>query len=212
MSRPDRPIVVAMTGGSGAGYGRRLVEVLLQSGRQVLLTISPAGAQVIEHELDARIDLENFQPSRLWKAGTSELRGLRYFHHMDYMTPLASGSFLTDGMVICPSSGATLSGTAHGSSRNLIERAAEVHLKEARPLILVQRETPLSLPTIENMRLAKLAGATILPAMPAWYHGVQSINSLLDFIVARILDQLHIDHQLASRWGADVESPNETDD
>lgn len=197
----NRPVVVAMTGGSGASYGRRLVEMLLQLGRQVHLTISPAAVQVMAHELDIHIDLGNFEPSRLWKLDDESNSRLHYFHFQDYMTPMASGSFLTAGMVICPCSGATLSGTANGSSRNLIERAAEVHLKEGRRLILVQRETPLSLPTIENMRSAKLAGATILPAMPAWYHGDTSISGLIDFLVARILDQLQIEHSLIKRWG-----------
>ncbi len=201
MNSSTRPVVVAMTGGSGSVYGRRLVDVLLSGGRQVLLTISPAAAQVMQHELDIQLDLQDFQPDLLWQLGDAQREALRYFHYQDYFTPLASGSSLTAGMVICPCSGATLSGTAHGSSRNLIERAAEVHLKEGRKLILVQRETPLSLPTIENMRAAKLAGATILPAMPAWYHGNASIEGLVDFVVARILDQLDIEHSLIGRWG-----------
>lgn len=195
-----RPIVVAFTGGSGVGYGRRLVEALLQADRVVHLTISPAATQVIQHELNLQIDLKDFQPALLWP-DISDFTGLHYFHYRDYMTPMASGSFLSDGMVICPCSGATLAGIAHGSSRNLIERAAEVHLKESRKLVLVQRETPLSLVAIENMRSAKLAGATILPAMPAWYHGDQSIAGLIDFIVARILDQLGVEHSLIRRWG-----------
>ncbi len=199
-----RPIVVALTGGSGASYGRRLVDVLLESGATVYVTISPAGAQVIQHELNLPIDLEHFQPGRMWPDVGESLNQLQYFHYLDYHTPLASGSYLTGGMVICPCSGATLSGVAHGSSRNLIQRAAEVHLKESRRLILVPRETPLSLTAIESMRLAHLAGATILPAMPAWYHGVTSIDSLIDFIVARILDQLGIEHSLMRRWGDDV--------
>ncbi len=199
-----RPIVVALTGGSGASYGRRLVDVLLESGATVYVTISPAGAQVIQHELNLPIDLEDFQPGRMWPDVGESLNQLQYFHYHDYHTPLASGSYLTGGMVICPCSGATLSGVAHGSSRNLIQRAAEVHLKESRRLILVPRETPLSLTAIESMRLAHLAGATILPAMPAWYHGVTSIDSLIDFIVARILDQLGIEHSLMRRWGDDV--------
>ena len=198
----SHPVVVAFTGGSGPGYGLRLVEVLLQHGRAVHLTISPAATQVIKHELGFSIDLQAFRPEILWPQAESRLSQLHYVHYQDFMTPMASGSFLTAGMVICPCSGATLSATANGASRNLIERAAEVHLKESRNLILVQRETPLSLPTIENMRKAKLAGATILPAMPAWYHGDQSVAGLIDFIVARILDQLGITHTLIKRWGA----------
>ncbi len=197
----NRPIVVAMTGGSGVSYGCRLVEVLLQHGRAVHFTISPAATQVLQHEMGRTVDLDDFQTEVLWPESAVSFESLDYYHYQDYFTPMASGSFLTDGMVICPCSGATLSATAHGASRNLIERAAEVHLKESRKLILVQRETPLSLTAIENMRLAKLAGATILPAMPAWYHGDQSIEGLIDFIVARILDQLDVEHNLIRRWG-----------
>lgn len=201
-SGDSRPIIVANTGGSGAVYGRRLVEVLVKLGHEVHLTISPAAAQIIRHELGITIDLDNFMPASLWTFPPDLAGRLRYFHYQDFMAPMASGSFLSRGMVICPCSGATLASVAHAASRNLIERAAEVHLKENRPLVLVQRETPLSLPTIENMRLAKLAGATILPAMPAWYHGNSSMEGLVDFIVARILDQFQIEHSLINRWGA----------
>jgi 4-hydroxy-3-polyprenylbenzoate decarboxylase len=117
------------------------------------------------------------------------------------MSPLASGSFLTAGMVICPCSGGTLSGVVHGTSSNLIERAAEVHLKEQRKLILIPRETPLSLVYLRNLRLAATAGAVVLPAMPGWYHGVQTVFDLIDFVVARVLDQLAIPHHLMRRWG-----------
>lgn len=198
-----RPIIVANTGGSGAVYGRRLVDVLIRQGIEVHLTISPAAAQIIRHELGITIDLENFVTEALWDFPPELASRLKYFHYQDFMAPMASGSFLSGGMVICPCSGATLSSVAHAASRNLIERAAEVHLKENRPLVLVQRETPLSLPTIENMRLAKLAGATILPAMPAWYHGNASLEGLVDFIVARILDQFQIGHSLTKRWGVE---------
>ena len=119
------------------------------------------------------------------------------------MAPPASGSFLTGGMVVCPCSGSTLSGIAHGSSTNLIQRAADVHLKERRKLILVPRETPLSLIHLDNMRKAAEAGAVILPAMPGWYHGVKSVQDLVDFVVARILDQLGISHKLMQRWGGE---------
>ena len=199
------PVVVAFTGGSGPDYGRRLVEVLLQLGLPVHLSISSAATQVIEHELGVSIDLNKFDPACLWPDSAKRFSNLQYFHFQDFMAPMASGSFLTGGMVICPCSGATLSATANGASRNLIERAAEVHLKESRRLILVQRETPLSLPTIENMRAAKLAGATILPAMPAWYHGDKTVDGLVDFVVARILDQLNITHSLIKRWGNPVD-------
>ena len=118
------------------------------------------------------------------------------------MAPIASGSFPTAGMVDCPCSGGTLSAIAHGGSGNLIQRAAQGHLKERRRLILVPRETPLSLVSLENMKEACLAGASILPAMPGWYHGVRSVDDLVDFVVARILDQLELEHRLMEPWGA----------
>ncbi len=124
-------------------------------------------------------------------------------HYQDYMTPIASGSFLTSGMVICPCSGATLSGVVHAAGNNLIQRAADVHLKEHRKLILVPRETPLSVFQLENMHRAAQAGAIVLPAMPGWYHGVESIVDLIDFVVARILDHLDVPHRLMHRWGAE---------
>lgn len=196
-----RPIVVAISGSSGVSYGRRLVEVLAASEQSIYLTISPAANQVIGHELKLNLDLDDFDPAQLLPNDAAELGRVDYLHYLDFLAPIASGSFLTKAMVICPCSGATLSGVAHGSSRNLIERAAEVHLKERRRLILVPRETPLSLAAIENMRAVTLAGATVLPAMPAWYHGVTSLDHLVDFVVARILDQLGVEHSLISRWG-----------
>ena len=125
-------------------------------------------------------------------------------HYQDYMTPIASGSFLTGGMVICPCSGATLSGVVHAAGNNLIQRAADVHLKEHRKLILVPRETPLSVFQLENMHRAAQAGAIVLPAMPGWYHGVESVVDLVDFVVARILDHLDVPHRLMLRWGAET--------
>ena len=108
-------------------------------------------------------------------------------------------------MVICPCSGSTLSAVAHAVGTNLIHRAAEVHLKECRRLVLVPRETPLSTPMLENMAAVSRYGATVLPASPGWYHGVNSLFDLIDFVVARILDQFHIPHRLTERWGADSE-------
>ena len=119
------------------------------------------------------------------------------------MAPMASGSFLTAGMVICPCSGTTLSAVAAGAAGNLIQRAAEVHLKERRKLVLVPRETPLSLAHIDNMRRVTEAGAVVLPASPGWYHGVQELSDLVDFVVARICDQLGIEQTLTKRWGTE---------
>jgi len=194
----DLPLVIAITGASGAVYSVRLLEVLLQSGRDVHLMISPAGAAVIKQELDRTIQLEQFDARSLLPS----LAGCVHYHHyQDFLAPPASGSFLTGGMVVCPCSGSTLSGIALGASTNLIQRAADVHLKERRKLILVPRETPLSMVHLDNMRRAAEAGAIILPAMPGWYHGVKSVQDLVDFVVARILDQLAIPHQLMRRWG-----------
>ena len=117
------------------------------------------------------------------------------------MSSTASGSYLTDGMVICPCSGGTLSAVVTGASRNLIHRAADVHLKEQRKLILVTRETPLSLVHIRNMELASQAGAVVLPASPGFYHGANSVGDLVDFVVASILDQLEVENDLSQRWG-----------
>lgn len=213
----NRPLVLAMTGASGAPYAVRLLQVLARSGRPVHLTISPSGAAVLKQEMGLSVDLEQFDPSELlaavppWasdQAGppSSELppidpQFLRYHHYQDYMTPIASGSFLTSGMIVCPCSGSTLSGIARAAAANLIQRAAEVHLKEHRRLVLVPRETPLSVLQLENMQRLAAAGAVMLPAMPGWYHGVGQLSDLVDFVVARILDQFDLGEGLMRRWG-----------
>ena len=195
------PLVLAITGASGAIYAVRLLDVLLSAGREVHLTISPAGAKVIEHELRRRVNLTDFDLDSLLP-GREEVGQLLHYHrHDDFMAPIASGSFLTDAMVVCPCSGGTLSGVVHGTSGNLIHRAADVHLKERRKLILVPRETPLSAIAIENMHRAALAGAVMLPATPGFYHDARTIDDLVDFIVARICDQLGVEHNLTQRWG-----------
>ncbi len=198
----DLPLVVAITGASGAVYAVRLLEVLASSGRELHLMISPSGAAVIKQELDRTVNLDRFDPLSLLPEVAALAAGqIRYHHYADFMAPPASGSFLTGGMVVCPCSGSTLSAIAHGAGTNLIQRAADVHLKERRKLILVPRETPLSLVQLDNMRKAAEAGAVILPASPGWYHGVQSVQDLIDFVVARTLDQLAIPHDLMRRWG-----------
>ncbi len=204
------PIVVGITGASGAIYAVRLLEVLRTLGHEVHLSISPSGRDVIRQELDIDLDLDRFeetaagQTSGLFARTTSSSIGeVYYFHHQDFMAPMASGSFLTAGMVICPCSGTTLSAVGAGASSNLVQRAAEVHLKERRKLILVPREAPLSLAHIDNMRRVTEAGGVILPASPGWYHRVESVNDLVDFVVARICDQLGVEHKLAKRWGTE---------
>lgn len=202
------PYVVAITGASGAVYAVRLLDALVELGQDVLLTISPSGQTVLKQELALDVDLAHFTVDQLrLTAPALAARHITYDHFTDYMSPMASGSAPSAGMVICPCSGGTLSAVAHAASTNLIQRAAEVHLKERRKLILVPRETPLSLLALDNMRRASEAGAVILPAAPGWYQGVRSVRDLVDFIVARILDQLGIEHGLSRRWG---ESPEES--
>jgi len=207
------PIVVAITGASGAPYGVRLLEVLLAAGREVHLAVSPAGAAVVTQELGRTIDLEHFELGTLLGPGAAApaerseaLRAaplrLHYHHYKNLMAPIASGSFLTSGMVICPCSGSTLSAVAHSSGENLIHRAAEVHLKERRKLIVVPRETPLSLPQLKNMQALHEAGGVVLPASPGFYARAETVADLVDFLVARICDQLGVAHTLMHRWGA----------
>ncbi len=214
------PVVLAITGASGAVYGARLLQLLLEQSVPTHLTVSDSGAAVIAQELGVRLDLENVDVAAMMRASNtflkqpevhfeglverSQARGLLTVHHYkNYFTPIASGSFLTAGMVICPCSGSTMSGVAHAASQNLIQRAADVHLKEHRKLILVPRETPLSVFQLENMHRLAQAGAVILPAMPGWYHGVHDMLDLVDFVVARILDQLGVPHTLMQRWKAE---------
>jgi flavin prenyltransferase len=198
------PICIGITGASGAIYAVRLLEVLRTAGRDVHLSISPSGRDVISQELNVDLDLEHFDVGRLpLPAGSTAAGSLQYYNHQEFMAPMASGSFLTAGMVICPCSGTTLSAVAAGSANNLIHRAAEVHLKERRKLILVPRETPLSLAHIDNMRRVTEAGGVILPASPGFYHGANSIDDLVGFLVARICDQLGVEHSLTKRWGAE---------
>lgn len=216
------PIVVAITGASGAVYAARLLEALLSQGHEVHLTLSESGIAVIRQELQVNVGLRGEQlagaltaadqllgvsAESAWssqRAAAQMAAGLlTVHHHQDYFTPIASGSFLTRGMVVCPCSGSTLSGIAHAASQNLIQRAAEVHLKEHRKLIVVPRETPVSGLQLDNMQRLAQAGAVVLPASPGWYHGVTSLLDLVDFIVARILDQLGIENQAMQRWGAE---------
>jgi len=213
-------IVVAITGASGSAYGVRLLEVLLRAGRNVHLTISPAGAEVIEHELDRKVRLDAFEADELL-GDTADIlnepppaswrRRLHYHHYRDFTAGIASGSFLTGGMVICPCSMGTVAAVAHGLSQNLIHRAADVHLKERRKLILVPRETPLHLIQLRNLVACAEAGAVVLPAMPAFYTKPRTLQDMIDFVVGRIADQLGVEHHLLRRWG-DEEGPGEVRD
>ena len=195
------PIVLGVTGASGAPYGVRLLEVLLDAGREVHLSISPSGAAVLATELGRRIDLDRFDAAALLGKPAPAAGRLLYHHHRDLMAPIASGSFLTAAMVICPCSGSTLAAVAHAMGENLIHRAAEVHLKERRKLVVVPRETPLSLPQLKNMQAIHEAGAVVLPAAPGFYARAETVADLVDFVVARICDQLGVANALVRRWG-----------
>ena len=190
-------LVVAMTA-SGEPFALRLLHVLGRTGRRVHLTMSPAAVQVIREELGLEVDLDAFNPAVL---GIREAGLFIYHHHRDFTAGIASGSFPTGGMVIVPCSMSTLAAIASGITTNLITRAADVHLKERRKLILVPRETPLSLIHLENMVRVTRAGAVVLPAMPGWYHRPRRIEDLVDFVVGRVCDQFGIHNALSPRWG-----------
>ena len=196
-------LVLAVTGASGSAYAMRLLDTLLTAQRRVHLVFSAAGLQVLKHELGLSVSAANFEVAQLLPHRTSAADNELITLHdgRDYSAGIASGSFRTGGMVICPCSMGTLSSVAHGLSTNLIQRAADVHLKERRKLVIVPRETPLGSIQLENMKRLSDAGAVILPAMPGFYHNPQSLEDLVDFVVARICDQLDVPHDLARRWG-----------
>ena len=192
------PLVLAMTGASGAPYAVRLLQVLCGTGHTVHLTISGSATKVLREELGFEVALNRFDPSAFGDLGPGRVI---YHHHADFSAGIASGSFPTAGMVVAPCSMSTLAAIAHGITENLVTRAADVHLKERRKLILVPRETPLSLVHIENMAAVTRAGAVVLPAMPGWYHRPASLDDLINFVVGRICDQLGVGNDLIRRWG-----------
>lgn len=195
-------VTLAITGASGAQYGLRLLEVLLAGGHQVYLMVSKAAHVVIATETNLKLpgqaaQLEDFLISH-YQAAEGQLK---VFGKEDWMSPPASGSGAPSSMVVCPCSTGTLSAIACGASNNLIERAADVALKERRKLILVPREAPYSSIHLENMLKLSQMGAVILPASPGFYHRPQTVNDMVDFLVARILNQLGIEQELLPRWG-----------
>ena len=198
-----KTIAVALTGASGMPYGIRLVECLLQSGVRVQLLYSQVAQIVAKQEMDlalpARAAELQAEFSRRFGARPGQLE---VYGREEWFAPLASGSSPPDAMVICPCSMGTLAAVAAGLAQNLIERAADVVLKEGRKLVLVPRETPFSAIHLENMLKLARAGAVILPPNPGFYNHPQSVQDLVDFVVARVLDQIGIEHQLMRRWGA----------
>ncbi|AXK38246.1 flavin prenyltransferase UbiX [Crenobacter cavernae] len=204
--RPIDTVTVALTGASGLPYGFRLIETLLEAGKRVWVLYSQAAQVVAKQEMDITL------PSRpadvaAWLAERYRPSDgqLRVFGREEWFAPPASGSNPADAMVVCPCSMGTLAAIAHGLSDNLIERAADVSVKEGRKLILVPRETPLSAIHLENMlKLARL-GVVILPPSPGFYTHPKTVDDMVDFVVARVLDQLDVPHTLAPRWGQETQ-------
>jgi len=209
----ERPIALAMTGASGACYALRLLQVLLDAGRAVQLVVSAPARMVLAMEEDLKLPAgaTGIRTALAAHLDDAAIRRLSVYAIEDWMAPIASGSNPPAAMVVCPCTSGTLAGIAAGHSRNLIERAADVALKERRPLILVPRETSVSVIHLENMLRVARAGAVILPANPGFYHRPASLSDVVDFVVARILDQLGIDHELLPRWGAQRD-PAQDDD
>ena len=197
------PFALAITGASGAPYALRLLEVLLSKGECVDLMISVPGQIVIGMESALKLPGRPAEIRRLLAARFGADEGqLRVFGREEWTAPLASGSSAPRAMVVCPCTTGTLASIAAGTSNNLIERAADVVIKEGRKLVLVPRESPFSALHLENMlKLARL-GVVILPPNPGFYQQPASIEDLVDFVVARILDQLAIENDLSSRWGS----------
>ena len=191
--------VVAVTGASGAIYGFRLAEVLVQKKLPIYLVVTQAARLVAKHELG--LDFEGGQIRKtLLNYFTSAAKQIEWLEPFDLLAPISSGSHKTRGMVVAPCSMGALSGIAHGSSRDLVERAADVTLKEKRPLILVPRESPLSPIHLENLLSLSRIGVHIVPAAPAFYQRPKSVEAMVDFIVGRVLDLLGIEHDLFKRW------------
>jgi 4-hydroxy-3-polyprenylbenzoate decarboxylase len=190
------PIVLAVTGASGAPYAVRLLEQLLVAQRRVQLVVSAHGLRLLR----AESDIQSIDALRLRVGAPAWDRWVTLLDDGDRGAAPASGSARSAGMVVCPCSMGTLSAISVGASRSLVERAADVALKERRPLLLVTRETPLSVIHLENMVRVTRAGAVVMPAAPGFYHRPASVGDLVDFIVARILDHLGVEHALIRRW------------
>jgi 4-hydroxy-3-polyprenylbenzoate decarboxylase len=188
------PLVVAITGASGAPYAVRLLEVLARNRVPVWLTISEHGWRLLTHEAEIRDD------KQLQAATGGDWSSVTVYPESDRGARPASGSAKTAGMVICPCSMGTVSAIATGASRSLIERAADVTLKERRKLIVVPRETPLSLIHLRNLTTITEAGAVVIPAAPGFYHHPKGLGDLIDFVVQRVIDQVGLDISIAPRW------------
>ncbi len=203
----SKTICLALTGASGMPYGLRLLECLLEADCNVQLLYSQAAQIVARQEMDLELpsrpaDARDILLARFSKTNAAvNPKKLAIFGREEWFAPVASGSNPPDAMVICPCSMGTLAAIAQGLSDNLIERAADVVLKEGRKLVLVPRETPFSAIHLENMLRLSRAGAVILPPSPGFYHHPQSVQDIVDFVVARVLDQIGVPHTLMQRWG-----------
>lgn len=204
-----KTITLALTGASGMPYAMRLLEMLLAGGHQVYLVYSQAAQFVAAQEMQLALPAKPAEARRLLleKFGCRPER-LQVFAREDWMAPIASGSGAVDAMVVCPCTMGALAAIANGLSDNLIERAADVMLKEGRKLILVPRETPFSAIHLENMLKLARMGVVILPPNPGFYHQPERVSDVVDFVVAKILDQLGVEHQLVERWGSATQPGN----
>jgi 4-hydroxy-3-polyprenylbenzoate decarboxylase len=198
----NRTVTLAMTGASGAQYGLRLLDCLVQANCQVQFMMSDAARVVVETETELDLPADDQLEDFLTLNFDAEPGQITVNSAKDWFSSVASGSACPSSMVICPASGGTLSAISCGASNNLIERAADVAIKENRQLIVVPRETPLSEIHLENMLKLSRLGVTILPAMPGFYQNPETIDDLVDFIVARLLDHLGIEQNLLPRWGS----------
>lgn len=201
----DRTITLAFTGASGAQYGLRLLECLINANKQVYLMISPAAQTVIATETDIKCPSQPKEAQVFFTDRyNATLNQLHVFGKDQWMAPVASGTNKSEAMVVCPCSAGSLAAIACGTSDNLIERAADVIIKEQRQLILVPREMPLSAIHLEHMLKLARIGVTVMPANPGFYFKPKSVDDLVDFVVARILDHLKIQHTLIPSWGSDA--------
>jgi 4-hydroxy-3-polyprenylbenzoate decarboxylase len=201
MSNDPHVVVVGVTGASGALYAVRTVAALLERGCRVEIVASDFGRRLLRDELGEEAAIDRLVPYLTDRFGDGVSAGSLVVHsNRDVGATIASGSYVCDGMVIVPCSMKTLAGVAHGLSRTLIERAADVMLKERRPLVIVPRETPMSLPQLKNMVLCAEAGALVLPAMPAFYQLPKTLDDLADFMAGKILSSLGLRHDLYPAW------------
>ena len=206
-AEPHRSIALAVTGASGALYAVRTLAELLSRGVQVELVVSDYGRRLLRDELGEAASVDRLMPYLSAKYGPQVSKGaFTLLSNRDLGATIASGSHGCTAMAIVPCSMKTLAGVAHGLSRNLVERAADVMLKEHRPLVIVPRETPMSLPALRNMVLCAEAGAVVLPAMPAFYQLPQTLDDLADFMAGKILSALGFEHELYPAWTGQVGS------